>query len=241
MPQNVNLLTNGGAPRPVVGRVQVTPYRRDQLLPARPPRERLFAGWRIQVRRQCRILAALLLVSAIVGWTGPGAWRSLARAASAFSPTPEYTLAALLGNLQRDPHGWLGQVVRVRAIVTGTPHWVSAPGSLTRVADMTQLRLVDVGGMGAVVSVPLLLSQADPLVAALRQLPLAGPALPSVQQPRWGESAVYRIQLRRIAHPARGAYYDAVLVDAAPGATLASCWALIDSPNCAQNHPWASW
>lgn len=197
-----------------------------------------FSGWRVRVGRRCGVLAALLLASVVVAWTGPGAWRRLAPTVGAFSPTPAYTLSNLLVTLQRDPNDWLGRVVRVRAIAAGTPRWLPAAGSLTRIADMRQPRLVDAGA-GA--SVPLLFSPSDRLLAALRRLPLIGPAVPSAQQPRWGEPAVYRIQIQRRINPACSSCYEAVLLDAAPGATLAPCGAIMDSHNCVQYHVWTSW
>lgn len=203
-------------------------------------RERPIAGWRGRVRRQCSVLAAVMLASLLVGWTAPGAWSRLARTASAFSPAPQYTLAGLMDALQRDPSDWYGRVIRVRAILVGTPGWVTASGSLTRVADMRSLRLVDSEG---VENLPLLIGPHDGLLAVLRWLPLVGPALPAAQVPRWGEAAVYRIQLRRIVTSACDTCYEyeAVLLDAAPGATLAPCEVIIDSRNCVQTHVWTSW
>jgi hypothetical protein len=63
---------------------------------------------------------------------------------------------------------------------------------------------------------PVMWGGPDPLLAAVRTVPLLGSLLPAPQSVRWDVPATYRITLRRrdARHP--NGCYEAVLLDTAP-------------------------
>lgn len=170
------------------------------------------AGRHARVRRRCRALASVVLASAVVGWAGSSAWTGLVQTASAFIPTQVYTVADLLGHLRRGPNGWSGRVVLVSGAVESYPRIGVAMVRIPLVLSNPEAP----GGAEVIVLVQ---GAPDPVLTVLRWLPLVRRVVPSAQRLRWGEPAVYRIKLRRMEDPACDTCYEAVLLDAAPGAT----------------------
>lgn len=66
---------------------------------------------------------------------------------------------------------------------------------------------------------PLVYATPSPLVSLVRQTPLLGSWAPRPQTPRWGEPAVYTVELSRLPCGADGTAmcYEAVLADGAAG------------------------
>ena len=161
------------------------------------------------------MVVRLLAVVVVAGSLALIAWVVLASAYPA-AHGPVYSVVAVRGELARDPHAWVGQVVRLRAraelcppeiadagVGCGPAHPVLAPPEAADVAEPLPL----VPGPGA------------PLTF-LRHFPPLASLLPAPQQIVWGAVWVYRV---RLSVAACDAYqpppcYAAQLLDAAPGA-----------------------
>jgi hypothetical protein len=117
-----------------------------------------------------------------------------------------YMVAQVQTHLARDAQWWVGRTILVQGMVAGEPAYHPIPS------------LVDTDAAATVAPLPLVWTGLDPLRAYLRRLPVLGRLVPRAQAVRWGEGAVYRIQLR--AAPANSCpdrpCYEALLLDAAP-------------------------
>lgn len=160
--------------------------------------------------RRPRIIVLLLSLTALgwaVVWPTPRLPATLNTAVGAL-PGPVMTVTQVERALALDPVGWDGRIVLVRGRAVRDMTW-QAPDSL-----VAQLALVDAGRVSGTAPLVLGWGRPDPLLAALRRLPLAGSLMPRSQQPRWGATDIYRIQLHRLpGHPGTA---GAVLLDAAP-------------------------
>jgi hypothetical protein len=123
---------------------------------------------------------------------------------------PIYTVAQVQLLLARDARAWVGRTILLQGMVAGEPAYYPSPS------------LVDATANAAVDPLPLAWADPDPLRAFLRRLPWLGRLVPRAQPMRWGEVAVYRVQVRVETHTYCGARvcYQALLLDAAPAALL---------------------
>lgn len=162
------------------------------------------------VGRPRPLIVALLLALMALGWSVARPTLRLPAALSTHDSLlgPVVTVAQVERALIREPNGWGGRILLVRGRATHDVTW-QAPDSLA-----AQLALVDVGGAPGTPPLALAWGQPDPLLTALRRLPLVGSLAPRPQWPHWGAVGLYRIQLRR--RPGRPDSADAVLLDADP-------------------------
>lgn len=168
-------------------------------------------GRGLAVGHQRPLIVALLLALTALGWAVGRPTLRLPAALGATRDallTPVVTVAQVERALAQDPAGWGGRIVLVRGRAMHDFTW-QAPDSLA-----AQLALVDVGGAPGTPPLALAWGPPDPLLAALRRLPLVGNLAPRAQWPRWGAIGLYRIQLRR--RPVWPGRADAVLLDADP-------------------------
>ncbi len=122
---------------------------------------------------------------------------------------PVYTVAGVDRALAQDPRAWSGLTVLVQGRVAVDRTW-SPPDSI-----VTRLALVDPGRAGGVRLLYLQWGSADPLLAALRRLPLLGRLVPQPQRPQVGRLAIYRVRLVGLSTNPSGST-DLVLLDADP-------------------------
>jgi hypothetical protein len=162
------------------------------------------------------VQARVLIVSVVVGmlWLGGATFLPLTgqRAAGRV-----YSVAQLHAQIERDPTAWVGRTVRVRGWIPGCPGILSLAGPAACQGSPPLL-----ADSSAPMSAPLSVAMGapDPLLAVLRRVPLLGEHVPAPQALRWEANATYRVQLR-IAPDTwcrRSPCYQAVLLDAAPGA-----------------------
>ena len=113
------------------------------------------------------------------------------------SSAPVYPIEDVQRRLLREPHAWLGQVVRVRAIARVCIVPMSGPGSPCRERHPV---LAAIAGADGAAALPLLPAAGpSPIVAfALRILARVRLA-PELQRARWGVMSVYTVQLRSVA------------------------------------------
>jgi hypothetical protein len=105
-----------------------------------------------------------------------------------------YTVAEVQAGLAHKPGAWVGRTLRVRGVYTdcGPPDALAAFCLAPDPADL--------GTAPAVAPLPLVVARSDLLRALLRRLPVlrylvaAAPILP------WGQTAVFRVQLRVRPH-----------------------------------------
>jgi hypothetical protein len=168
---------------------------------------------RLRTTAPWRVIVALLLPVAVVGWAG---CRPTLPVLGALNPLrtggwgPVYSVAAVKQHLAQNPNGWSGRTVLVRARAIQERFW-APPDRL-----VTSIALVDPTATTSIGSLSLQWSQPDLLLAALRRLPLLGHLVPPPQRPHWDGLAVYRLQL--CAPPGCvPSEADAVLLDATPG------------------------
>jgi hypothetical protein len=104
---------------------------------------------------------------------------------------PAYSLAQIQAHLARQPGRWLGRTVRVRGMVeiSGCVGWEA--GRVESCRDRSAYLL----GRDGASLLPVAGWEPDPLLAALRRLPLAGGLVPAPQAARWGALATYRVRL----------------------------------------------
>jgi hypothetical protein len=175
----------------------------------------LVAQGRAALRRR-RLPAATIRCLVALGLAVAALWagRTLLGAGGGATIDRVYTVAEMLAGLDRQPDAWLGRVVRVRgmALSSGCLAW-DAGGS----APCRDRAAYLLGGDGA--SVLQVTGHApDPLVAALRRLPLVGRLVPGPLVVRWGALATYQVRLQ-VAPAAvcdASPCYGALLLDAAP-------------------------
>jgi hypothetical protein len=133
-----------------------------------------------------------------------------------FNVSPVYSVAALRARLAGDPRPWLGRrlLVRGEAIVVACP---TDPGTPV-LCPPPWGYLTDPGPSLAVEPLPLEWAGTDPLLTAVRRLPLVADFIPPPQVVHWEQVAVYRVQLRAAAIGLCGMppCYEVVLLDAAP-------------------------
>jgi hypothetical protein len=142
---------------------------------------------------------------------GPGlaaAWGRL----EVVTRTPACSVTALRQLVSRDPTAWLGRTVLAQGRAVRYHTW-RAPDSI-----VTDNELLDADAPGGSPGLSLVWGRGDPLLTALRRLPLLGRLAPPMQAIRWGVRATYRVQLR-LAPPASCAALpciEAVVLDATP-------------------------
>lgn len=160
--------------------------------------------------RRRRVLAALALTMAALGWSftrvsAPAI--QIFGAASLLGMGPVYSVADVERRVARDPAKWVGHTVLVRGQAVSYLFWRAADGSTM------QIGLIDPAPGNHTPPLSLRWGNPDPLLALLRRLPWAGRFAPRPQQLFWETPAIYRLQLNR---PHRFASYgaDAVLLDA---------------------------
>jgi hypothetical protein len=129
---------------------------------------------------------------------------------------PVYSVAAVQAGLAQDAGAWVGRTVRARGMVlfSGCLSW-DAGGSAP--CPDASVYLLDQDGAHLL---PVVAGQSDPLLAALRRLPLAGRLVPAPQQIRWGALTTYRVRLSAAPTTLCGTppCYAAQLLDTAPAA-----------------------
>jgi hypothetical protein len=161
------------------------------------------------LRQRALLIAALGLVLVAMLITRPFGWP--------FHRSPVYSVADLRSHLEADPRRWLGRTLLVRgaAIAGGCRE---AAGTLV-LCTSWRVFLTDPGPTLAGAVLPLVSASPDPWLSSVRRLPLLGSVLPPPQVVHWGQVAVYRVRLRSPAGTSgESASYEALLVDAAPGA-----------------------
>lgn len=160
-----------------------------------------------------RVIVALLLPVVAVGWIVARPAVPTLRALGTLRVGgwgPVYTVAAVEQHLARNPMGWAGRTVLVRARAILVRDWVP-PDSL-----VARIDLGDPAPATSTVSLSLQWGRPDPLLATLRRLPLMGRLVPPPQRPHWDGLAVYRLQMCAPAGcDPSGA--NAILLDADPG------------------------
>jgi hypothetical protein len=165
--------------------------------------------------RPATILIAALVLSVVMGRGAVRAGPDLASALSTpgiAADGPTYAVADLQRRVIRDPGRWIGPTVLVRGRVAMDRSW-KAPDSI-----VTRFDLIDPGAPRGTPGLALAWGGADPLLAALRRLPLIGRLAPRPQVLRWGAPATYRVRLRAsdALACATPPCYEALLLDAAP-------------------------
>jgi hypothetical protein len=149
------------------------------------------AGRTAGARRLPVLMVAFALAGAMVR---AGAHVSPAHATLGGDPEPVYSVAAILGHLERDPAHWDGRTVRVRAVAGD--RCITWMGGANPACISWQPALVDASVPATGVALGLRQVPPSPLLAALRRLPFAGRLLPGQQQIRWGMPSTYRVRLR---------------------------------------------
>jgi hypothetical protein len=152
----------------------------------------------------CALGLAVALAAGILQATGGGAGRAV------------YTVAQLRAHLHRDPAAWVGRTLWVRGRIAGCPG-ILPPAAQSVCREWDRYYLTDTAAP-ATEPLPVERENPDPLLAALRRLPLGGRLLPAEQQIHWGMLTTYRVRVR--VAPAlvcrRPPCYEALLLDAAP-------------------------
>jgi hypothetical protein len=160
------------------------------------------------VRQRVLLIAALGLVVVAV--------LAVVARARPFDRSLVYSVVDLRRHLAEDPRPWLGRrlLVRGEAIAVACPVDPGTPGLCAPPWGY----LTDPGPSLAVDPLPLEWAGADPLLTAVRHLPLLGDFIPPPQVVHWEQVAVYRVQLRAAAIGVCGIppCYEALLLDAAP-------------------------
>jgi hypothetical protein len=170
---------------------------------------------RVHMAWPAPILIAALVLSVVLGKGAVQVGSHLATALSILRIAPDgptYGVADLQRQAIRDPGRWIGPTVLVRGRAAMDRSW-SAPDSI-----VTRFDLIDPGAPSGAGGLSLAWGGADPLLAALRRLPLIGRLAPRPQVLRWGAPATYRVRLRASPALACGTSpcYEALLLDAAP-------------------------
>jgi hypothetical protein len=157
-------------------------------------------------------MLAVLLPLIALGWAIVWPQLRLPAALSAAQAKmlgPVVTVTEVEHALARDPAGWSGRIVRVRGRAARYVSW-QAPDSL-----VTHLVLVDPAPAPSTQPLAIVWGRPDPVLAALRQVPLVGAVVPPPQHLQPGSTAVYRVQV--LAPTGRAsAGGSVVLLDAEP-------------------------
>jgi hypothetical protein len=133
-----------------------------------------------------------------------------------FHRSPVYSVADVRSHLLEDPRGWLGRTLLVRGETIARGCREEA-GTLVLCSPQV-VSLTDPDPTLAGASLPLVSARPDPVLTIVRHLPLVRSVAVPPQVVRWGQVAVYRVQLRTLADTSGGsASYEALLLDAAPG------------------------
>jgi hypothetical protein len=168
--------------------------------------------------KRVAVVAFLLLFVA----TGMGLI-SLARAMSGGNG-PVLAAPAVADALARDPHAWLGRVVRVRGSVVGID-FGTCEGLCPAWPQGAYLALSGNQGMYRSPALPLRPGGEDPVLGLARRIPLLGTLVPPAQRLTI-DVAVYRVRLQAAQcvtggpPAAQGRCFVAVLLDAAPNNSL---------------------
>jgi hypothetical protein len=158
------------------------------------------------------MILALVLPLTILQWAVVWPTLHLSTALTAMSDgmlSSAATVSEVERGLAQDPADWSGRIVLVRGRAARYVAW-QAPDSL-----VTQVALVDPERVQSTLPLSLTWGRPDPLLAALRRLPLLGPMVQPMQRLHAGTTAVYRVQLCAPAGRAHGCA-GAVLLDADP-------------------------
>jgi hypothetical protein len=127
-----------------------------------------------------------------------------------------YTVAQVQDNLARDRAAWVGRAVLVRGTLqpSGCISWAAGGApchdrAAYLLLERDGVSALQVAGWGP-----------DPLLAALRRLPLVGRLVPRPRAVRWGALATYPVRLDAAPGGSCGATVcvEALLLDAAPDA-----------------------
>jgi hypothetical protein len=130
------------------------------------------------------------------------------------TPGRVHTVAEVRASLERQPAAWLGRTVQVRGMVlsSGCLAWDAGGSAPCRdrsayLLDRDGASVLQVAGW-----------ESDPLLAALRRLPLVGRLVPGPQVVHWGALATYRARLVAAAAAMCDVApcYVALLLDATP-------------------------
>lgn len=131
---------------------------------------------------------------------------------------PIYSVAMARAALSRAPQLWLNRPLRLRAILASACELDIYPASNT--CRSFQPAMFDADATAGATPFPVVLGRQGTGMAFLRRLPLVSRMVPAPQLLQWGTAAVYQVQLRagtsRYCHAP--ACYEALLLDAAPGA-----------------------
>jgi hypothetical protein len=155
-----------------------------------------------------RLLVCLLIVG-VTTLVGTLLLRPHARRAVSPANGSVSSLAALDHDRTQPPDVWVGRTVPVEGQAAIYRIWQPPDSIVTRIA------LVDPHQAGALPPLVLEWGSADPVLDALRRLPVVGRLAPRPQRLHWGEMAVYRIRLDGFAPEGRGSL-QGVLLDADP-------------------------
>ena len=161
-----------------------------------------------------RVLVALLLPVVVLGWALARPDVHLHRASTAmrvWAWGPVYAVKDVERALAQNPTGWVGRTVLVQGRVALDRTWSPPDSIVTRVA------LVDPGRSNSLRPLYLQWGSADPVLTALRRLPLLGRFAPPPQRLQVGLPAIYRVRLGGVSTGPSGTT-DVVLLDADPDA-----------------------
>jgi hypothetical protein len=155
---------------------------------------------------------AVLCLAVMLAWAARG--DSAGNADSGHT----YTMAEMQTLLAHHSDAWYGRTIRVRGVVTGCPYRL--PG--TCASWQPELRFPEtrpskVGAGLLLVPVP---ARPDGLTALLRRIPLVRALVGGPQVVQWDVAATYQVRLQAVdgSHCGGGPCYEALLLDAAPGA-----------------------
>jgi hypothetical protein len=125
-----------------------------------------------------------------------------------------YTLAAVRALVAKDPSGWLGRPVRVRAApaLQWCFAWVLPANGTCRLAEPA-LVATEPDDWGE--PLPLGWGDASPLLTLLRRTPVLSAFAPRPQALSWGIPGVYSIELKEVSCVSgqTGRCYQAVVLD----------------------------
>ena len=126
--------------------------------------------------------------------------------------SPVYTVDDLERRLALDPGAWLGQPLLVQGRLVLDRTW-SAPDSV-----VTRIELLDAHALPGAPALSVRWGGGDPIILALRRIPLLGRLARLPQTVRWGTRATYRVRLAAAPGSSctAGLCFEAVLLDAAP-------------------------
>jgi hypothetical protein len=118
-----------------------------------------------------------------------------------------YTVGAMIRQVERQPRVWNGRIVRVRGRIVWARQW-SESGEL-----YTSFLLIGADDAGAEAALPLVMGNADPLLAAWRQVPVLGALAPAGQALQLGKTLIHFVQVRILTSDSCPGCMVAALVD----------------------------